>query len=37
MKEKIGVTDEPKEFCRPEIFFPGVFDAMFIFGTSQSK
>ena len=22
MIKKIGVTDDPKEFCRPEIFFP---------------
>ena len=25
MIKKIGVTDDPKEFCRPEICFPGVF------------
>ena len=29
MIKKIGVTDDLKEFCRPEICFPGVFDAMF--------
>ena len=32
MIKKIGVTDVPKEFCRPEICLPGVFDAMFVFG-----
>ena len=32
MIKKIGVIDDPKEFCCPKIFFPGVFDAMFIFG-----
>ena len=36
MIKKIGVTDDPKEQNRPEIFSSGVFDAMFIFGTSQS-
>ena len=25
MIKKIGVTDDPKEFCRPEIFFPRRF------------
>ena len=25
MIKKIGITDDPKEFCRPEISFPGVF------------
>ena len=30
MIKKIGVTDDPKEFCRPEIFFPGVLDAVYL-------
>ena len=37
MIKKIGVTDDPKEENRPEFFSPGVFEAMFIFGTSQSQ
>ena len=33
MIKKIGVTDDPKEFCPPDFFPPGVLDAMFLFGS----